>query len=139
MAEPLTDDQRATLAALADVLVPGDGEMPSASAAGVADRWVDRALGSRPDLAGVLTETLDAGRGEDPAAYLAKLEQSEPERFEAVKLIVAGSYFMSPRTRKRLGYPGQIRYPIAPDEAEYYEVDQLLAPVRARGEVYRSK
>jgi hypothetical protein len=138
VAGPLSDDQRATLAVLADALVPGDGDMPSASAAGVAERWVDRALQSRPDLAGILTETLEAGHGADPGAYLAHLEHAEPDRLEALKLIVAGSYFMSPRTRKRIGYPGQIRYPIIPGEDEFYDVDALLTDVRARGFAYRS-
>jgi hypothetical protein len=138
VAEPLSDERRATFAALADTLVPGDGDMPSASAAGVAERWVDRALQSRPDLADGLAETLDAGHGQDPAAYLARLEQSEPEQLEALKLIVAGSYYMSPRTRKRIGYPGQIKYPIVPGEDEFYDVDSLLADVRARGFAYRT-
>jgi hypothetical protein len=138
MAQSLSDDQRATFAALADVLIPGAGDMPSASAADVASKWVDRALKSRADLADGLCETLDAGRGVDPAAHLAQLEQAEPARLEELKLIVAGSYYMSPRTRKRLGYPGQARYPIVPGEAEFYDVESLLAPVRARGFAYRT-
>jgi hypothetical protein len=45
---------------------------------------------------------------------------------------------MSPRVRKLLGYPGQTQRPILADEAEYFLPDDLLAPVRSRGVVYRS-
>jgi hypothetical protein len=136
MSVQLSDERRAALAALAESLIPGDGAMPSASAAGVAERWIDRALGSRPDLADCLVETLDAAAGTDPAVYLAELERLQPDRLKALQLLVAGSYFMSPRTRKRIGYPGQVRNPIAPDEAEFYEEAPLLDPVRARGVAY---
>jgi hypothetical protein len=80
---------------------------------------------------------LDAADGQDPAAFLATLEATEATRLETLQLLVAGAYFMSPRTRKVLGYPGQKQDPVAPGEAEYYRPDELLAQVRARGSVYR--
>ena len=134
----LSDDRRETLSALADALLPGDDGMPSASDAGVTSRWIDRALESRPDLTETLAEILDAARGEDPAAFLERLEKTEPARLETLQLLVAGSYFMSPRTRKVLGYPGQTQHPVLPGEAAYYGPDELLAQVRARGEIYRA-
>ena len=137
MTATLSDARREVLAGLADALVPGIGEMPSASEAGVPTRWIDQALKSRPDLAETLAETLDAARGEDPAAFLAHLEETQSAQLETLKLLVAGSYYMSPRTRKVLGYPGQKQHPIEQGEAEYYEPELLLEPVRARGIAYR--
>ncbi len=136
MSAPLSAERRVALAALADVLVPGDDGMPSASAAGVPDRFIDRAVGSRPDLADGLGETLDAARGADPAAFLTQLEREQPERLASLQLLVAGSWFMSPRTRKRIGYPGQVKNPVAPDEAEFFDEAALVEPMRARGFAY---
>jgi len=138
MAATLTDGQRATLALLADALIPGGEGMPSATDAGVPTRWIDRALDSRPDLAATFAETLVAAAGADPAAYLAQLETVDHPRLEAFQLLVVGAYFMSPRTRKVLGYPGQKQDPVTPGEAEYYRPHELLADVRARGTVYRA-
>ena len=134
----LSDDRRATLSALADALIPGGDGMPSASDAGVPSRWIDRALESRADLAETLGEILDAARGQEPITFLEQLEETEPARLETLQLLVAGSYFMSPRTRKVLGYPGQTQHPVLPGEAAYYGPDELLAQVRARGAMYRA-
>jgi hypothetical protein len=138
MTATLTDGRRATFAALAEALVPGGDGMPSASDAGVPERWIDRAVESRPDLAGPLAVILDAAAGQDPSAVLARLEATEPAALETLQLLVSGAYFMSPRTRRALAYPGQKQDPVMPGEAEYYGPDELLAPVRARGSVYRA-
>jgi hypothetical protein len=136
MAAELTDARRTTLTALADALVPGGEGMPSASDAGVPSRWIDRALEARPDLADALAATLDAAVGEDAPTFLAHLEADEPGVLETLQLLVAGAYFMSPRTRRALDYPGQTQQPVLPGEAEYYEPEKLLRPVRERGTVY---
>jgi hypothetical protein len=46
----LNERARATLRALADVLVPAGDGFPSASDAGVAGAWLDAMLVARPDL-----------------------------------------------------------------------------------------
>ena len=50
--------QRALLAELADVLIPAEGNMPSASEADVAHRGLDGVLRARPDLADRLHDLL---------------------------------------------------------------------------------
>ncbi len=72
--QTLTQQQRATFWALADVLIPATDAMPAASEAGSADKWLDRALAARPDLVPALTRgagrrrrTRSGGRGA-PAA-----------------------------------------------------------------------
>ena len=52
--------------------------------------------------------------------------------------VVVGGYYLSPKVRKRIGYPGQKRNPPYPDEADYYLDDgKLLDPVRAMKSIYR--
>jgi|SRR5690242_19801042 len=136
MTAELTDARRATVTALADALIPGGEGMPSASAAGVPSRWIDRAIDARPDLADAFAATLDRAGDQDPAAFLARLEADAPGELETLQLLIAGAYFMSPRTRRVLDYPGQTQQPVLPGEADYYEPERLLRPVRARGRVY---
>jgi hypothetical protein len=133
----LNAEQRRALGALADLLIPRTATMPSASEVDVETKWIDRALAVRDDLTPSLAAVLDRARTAGPAAELARLEREDAETLDSVKLLVSGAYYMSPRVRKLLGYPGQTQHPILPDEAEYYLEGDLLAPVQARGAVYR--
>lgn len=129
---------RATLAALADVLVPAAGEMPSASEADVHGKWVDRVLAARPDLGPPLAELLAAAQGRDPRAEVQRLNDEQPAAFGVLALVATGAYYLNPRIRRLIGYPGQKRNPPYPDEADYYLRDGLLEPVLARGSIYRA-
>jgi hypothetical protein len=133
----VTAEQRATLAALADVIVPGAEGMPSASEVKVHERWIDRAVSGRPDLEDELRRAVDVAAGRDPESELARLRDEEPATFEAIALLVTGAYYMVPRVRKLIGYPGQKRTPAYPDEADYDLRDGLLDPVIARGPIHR--
>jgi len=126
-------DQRAVLAALADVLIPAAEGMPSASEANAHGKWLDRALTARRDLEPVLGRVLAEARGRDPDDEVRRLDAEEPEAFAALMTLVAGAYTMNLKVRKRLGYPGQKHNPPFPDEAEYYLDGGLLDPVLERG------
>jgi hypothetical protein len=136
----LTPGRRETLARLADVLVPASGGMPSASAVGVADVGVDLVLDARRDLRSVLARLLDEVEGEAPHEAIARLEGEahEPERFQALLVVVFGAYYMTPEVRRRIGYPGQEARPldVMADIATYIN-EGLLDPVVERGPVYR--
>jgi choline dehydrogenase-like flavoprotein len=119
--------QRATLAALADVLIPADGGMPSASGAGAHEKWLDRALGARPELEADLVRVLAEAGDRDPEQELRRLHEQEPDAFHALALAVSGAYYMNLKVRKRIGYPGQKSNPPFPDEADYY-LEGLLEP-----------
>jgi hypothetical protein len=94
--------------------------MPSASAAGVAEKWLDRALAARPDLIDAVRRAIDAARGSDPVVAIRSLESRNPADFESFALFVSGAYYMNPKIRRLIGYPGPKRHPILPDEADYY-------------------
>lgn len=136
-ATELDSDSRATLAALADVLVPEAEGMPAASRVDVQGKWVDRVLRVRTDLGPDLVRVLGEARGRDPVAEVARLQQEDADGFAVLALAVTGAYYLNPRIRKLIGYPGQKPNPPYPDEAEYYLRDGLLDPVAARGQIYR--
>jgi choline dehydrogenase-like flavoprotein len=124
-------EQRAVFAALADVLIPAADGMPAAGEVDVGGKWLDRALGARPDLEPVLARVLSEAAERDPDAEVRRLHDEDPEGFEALSLLASGAYTMHAKVRKRLGYPGQKQNPPLPDEAEYYLDGGLLDPVLA--------
>jgi hypothetical protein len=139
MTEPqsIASLDRTTLAGLADVLIPAADRMPSASEAGAAGEWLDEVLRVRGDLEAPLHSLLERARGLDPAGEVERLERDEPEAFEALATAVAGAYFLNPEVRRLMGYPGQERRPIEPEDPPDYEQDGLLASVVERGPIFR--
>lgn len=131
-------ERRATLAALADVLVPEAEGMPAASQVDVQGKWVDRVLSVRPDLSAPLARVLADATGRDPVAEVARLQTEDADGFAVLALAVTGAYYLNPRVRKLIGYPGQKKNPPYPDEADYYLRDGILDPVVSRGPIYRS-
>lgn len=131
----LSQGQRETFWPLADVLVPATEDMPAASGAGSAEKWLDRALAARPDLVEPLAAVLDAAAGRDPEEEARRLHAEDPDGFSALAQIVSGGYYMNLKVRKRIGYPGQGKRLPFSDEAEYDLRDGLLDPVFARGPI----
>ena len=128
----LDSAQRRTFAVLADALIPGTETMPSATAAGVPDDLLDRALGYRPDLEAALSEALaDCADGLDGdlEAVLDRLSTEHPERFEALTVLAAGAYFLSPTVASAMPYDAAPR-PAREDLDTYVD---LLENVVDRG------
>jgi hypothetical protein len=134
-AEFLTDGRREEIKDLADLIVPGAGGLPSASDARVHQDPIGHALRARPDFIEPLTAVLDHLRTH-PGQGLGEVDD---EILEPVIELVVACYFMSPLARRSIGYNGQRAAPIAEGESEYYlEEDDVLAPVSARGSIWRS-
>jgi hypothetical protein len=133
----LSEQQRARLAVLADLLIAGGAGLPSASGAEVPTQWIDRVMAVRADLAGTVRAVLELEG--DPADVLAGLRSGSPEVFGSFAMAVAGAYLINPRVRRELGYPGPVpmKNPALPDEAEAYLEDGILDVVLARGPIYR--
>ncbi|MCU1687541.1 MAG: hypothetical protein JWQ81_8280 [Amycolatopsis sp.] len=131
----LDDTQRATLAALADGLIPAGVGMPCASEVSVAGSGVDYVLSVRPDLVEPLLSALgfpDAATEPDQA--LAALRAEQPSTFAALGEIVAGAYFLDKSVQDRIGYHGRVA---APADLDSPVDPDLLRPVIARGPIYR--
>jgi hypothetical protein len=136
--QPAFDEgTRATLAALADVLIPAGTKMPAASMAGVAGTWLDELLRSRPDLGSPLAALLRRLAGAEPGAAVEDLRSADSAAFDLLAEAVAGAYFLNPEVRRLVAYPGQHAYPIIATDPPDYEEDGLLASVKGRGTIYR--
>jgi hypothetical protein len=128
-------NERATLAALADVLIPAGDGFPSASEASVAGEGLDQVLTFRPDLAAGLKRLLASAQGQIAAAFVAELKKNDPASFGLLAELVPGAYFLNPQVRAKLGYQGQRARPIDP-HPDYLD-DDLLQSVIDRGPIYR--
>lgn len=134
---PITPELRETLTGLVDVLFPAGGDMPGGLEVDAQGRWFDRVVKARPDLVPQLVQILEQARGSDPRGEVMRLQSEDRPGFSVLALSVAGAYYMSPKVKKRLGYPGPKADPPYPDESEYWLRDGVLDPVKARGPIFR--
>src|SRR2546426_2852987 len=101
-------DQRASLAALADVLIPAGDGFPSASQAGVAAEGFDQVISFQPVIATGLMNVLEKSKARPPAEAVADLQKNDPAAFGVLTELVAGApFFNSPgRAPPRFTGPG---------------------------------
>jgi hypothetical protein len=100
----------AELAALVDLLVPGDGEFPAASEVGAQAKLADRLIVLRGEGAvAELTQALSACGGplaslDEVArrAVLARLEGERPDDFLQIRNLVYLSYYESPAVHEAI-------------------------------------
>ncbi|MBS1878511.1 MAG: hypothetical protein JST31_03260 [Actinobacteria bacterium] len=137
MSAGLTPAQRQRLDAVADALIPASGEHLSASAADPRGFWLDRILGARPDLVAALAAIVDGLGDGDPEAALDELHAGDPGAYEQLLFVSHVRYFMNPRVRREVGYPGQVAAPQLPGEAETYLEEAGVDQVIARGPIYQ--
>jgi hypothetical protein len=130
----LTSAERETFAGIADVLIPAAEGMPSATEADVPNRYLDEALGYRPDLLQGLREALGVAEGLLPENAVGLLNSEHIPAFEALGTLTAGAYFLNSEIRQLIGYPGQVPTPPKNDMDTYID---LLENVMERGQVYR--
>jgi choline dehydrogenase-like flavoprotein len=133
----LSEVQRATLAALADVLIPAAGELPSWSEADPNGKWLDKAVAARPDLVPLLADVLDEAAGKQPEPEVRRLHAEDRARFDELALVIQGAYYMNLKIRKRIKFPGQGKRQPFPDEADYDLRDGILDEVIARGLIHK--
>ena len=146
----LTTSERRALSAAADAIIPADGRMPAATAAG---RYIDRIAGTDDRLAGLLAEgarTMDAQSlaahavsfemlgGDERAALLTHIEKTDVPAgfFPALRDLVYEAYYTQPRVMKLLGYnfrSGRRRTaPIEPFDEQRVERVRNMAPLYRR-------
>lgn len=127
----MTPADRAAFARLADELLPATGDLPAPSSLGVDTKWRDRALATRPDLEADLARALAS------KSTARDLHDADPAAFFALGLMATGAYYLHPRLRRLIGYPGQKPDPASDDESDYRLRDGLLDPVIERGPIGR--
>ena len=131
-------DKRAeTFMAMADFLIPAYRTMPNF---GAVCGWQDAngALGFRPDLKEAFNRGLDASDMKGGAeAALEALHSADGEAFNAVTTIIITTYYMNPKVRELIGYPGQENVSYDPYATQTYLTDGSLGSVIARGRKHR--
>jgi hypothetical protein len=130
----LNDQQRQTFSSLADILIPSAEGMPSASEAEVPTRFIDEALGYRPDLEIPFLRALELSAELPPDEAVQMLNTEHTTAFDALGVLTSGAYFLNPTVKDLIGYPGQVPTPAREDIDSYAE---MLAAVVERGPIYR--
>ena len=132
----LSPAEGATLAGVADHLIPAAEGMPSAAEVVDAAR-VSFVLRSRPDLEAPLRAALRPGLGSDVAARLATLTAVDPDSLAALQLVIVGGYYTDRRVRELIGYPGQAALKIQSWTVPQYIEEGLIDQVLERGPTWR--
>lgn len=125
-----------TFLALADFLIPAHGKMPKFSdACSYAD--AERALDFRTDLKEGFVRAVAGDLSGGAEECLEQLNRGDGEAFSAVSTVAIATYYMNPRVRELLGYPGQENVQYDSKATQVYLTDGSLARVIARGRKYR--
>lgn len=132
----ISDEERQVFSDLADVLIPNAEGMPSASEVGVHKGMLDRVVGLRPDLSEALHRGLSTAKGKDPTAAAEELNRNDPEALTAIGLAASAGYYMTPKVRELIGYPGQENRPADPDAPLEYVENGMLQVVIDRGPIF---
>jgi hypothetical protein len=125
-----------TYLALADFLIPAHGKMPKFSdVCSHADALT--ALDFRDDLKEGFARAVaaDVSGGAEPA--LEKLNREDGPAFSAVTTVTIATYYMNPKVRALIGYPGQENVQYDSKAVQPYLTDGTLTKVIARGRKYR--
>ena len=126
----LTAVVRQSLNLVADHVIPAGEGMPSASQVDIAGHLLDRVIALLPDLARTLSYLFEQDP-EDPEAWLGELSKADPEGYRSVLLAVAASYYLDPKVRQRIGYPGHPSVPVRAHDIPEYVTEDLLEQVIA--------
>ena len=99
--------------------------------------WLDRACRARPDLVPALRALLASHPDLRSLEEIARLEKEGEPGIAALVTLNAGRYYMNPKIRELIGYPGQGgRDPSLP-EYGWDRAADLLERVVGRGPIYR--
>lgn len=121
---------------MADVLIPAHGKMPCFSdACSFVD--AEKSLDFRVDLKEGFARGLASEFAGGAEAHLEYLNKEDGEAFAAITAIVIATYFMTPRVRELIGYPGQENVRYDSKATQVYLTDGSLGHVIARGRKYR--
>ncbi|MEU4226056.1 hypothetical protein AB0F17_17305 [Nonomuraea sp. NPDC026600] len=134
---PVPPAARERLAKVADALIPAGAGLPSAAQAGVHAELLDQVARARPDLIPPLLEALEALGADPDLASVERLAADAPRLHEAITLVVAGAYLMSPRVMASLKYSFQKAKIVDPGEITTVVAEGLLDQVIERGPRYR--
>ena len=133
----LTDDLREVFARVADVLIPHDGDCPSATQAQVHGPRIDRLLMLRGDLREPFLAALMSCRNPDADAAARRLHAENPDALALIGMLAAVAYYQDPAVQRAIGYYGQTHRDFDADAIPAYVTDGQLQAVIDRGPLFR--
>ena len=132
-----TDREREVLKRLSDLLIPAGAGMPAASDVEAHLSGTDRVCSFRPDLVEPVKELI-AELEQLQEWSLQDLQSRYPVPFLAVTELLAGAYFLDERVAHLLNYRQQLAIPLDPESTRTAEMQELVAPVVARGNIWKT-
>lgn len=133
----LSEQERDILSGIADYLIPEAEGMPSASQVNLGTELSEKVFAVRHDLVEPVKNALLKVQGLPGEEAAKKLAEVDPSGFQAITTVASAGYFMSPKAREALGYPGQESRPFDPEKTTDYLDDGLLQPVIDRGPIFK--
>lgn len=128
---------KTTLLKIADVLIPEAEGMPAASQVDVGGAVLERILALRSDLEPSFRRGLQSAIGIEPTTAARAMLKNDPEALSTIGLVAAAAYYMEPRVRALIGYPGQERQLYDAEATPSFVENGLLQKVIDRGPIYR--
>jgi hypothetical protein len=112
--------------------------MPSASEMKVHEAMLDHIIALRSDLREDLLRGLAKAAGRDATEAANDLNKTDAAALTAIGLAASAGYYMTPRVRELIGYPGQESRPDAdPDAVPEYVRNGMLQQVIDRGPIFK--
>ena len=99
---------------------------------------LDDVLDFRPDIVEAFLRGLSAINAADLSVSVNTLYKVDPEAFSAISLAASGGYYMTPKVRDIIGYPGQESVTYDAHAVPDFLLNQQLENVTRRGPIYRS-
>lgn len=131
----LTPSIREGICKILDVVLPGTNVLPSGREVDAQDGLLDRVLIADDSLTEIVTVAGNKATGESSFS-LSNLQDLFGEETERLIFALHAAYYMSPKTRASLNYPGQQRFPISEATPDQICSEELIEPVLSRGPIY---
>jgi hypothetical protein len=125
-----------TFFALADFLIPAHKQMPKFSDVCSYDD-VRKSLDFRIDLKEGFARAVATDLPGGAEAHLETINKQDGEAYSAVTTITIATYYMNPKVRELIGYPGQEHVSYDSKATQVYLTNGSLGRVIARGRKYR--
>lgn len=133
----LNDIERATLVRVADWFLPDLERYPRLADADPDGGVLELVLSQLAPLQEAIVAALADVPADGLDHYLTALESSDAEQFVLLRTVCLGWYLTCRPVWTALGYTGRTPTPISPGDAEGFLRDDVLAPVRMRGKIFR--
>lgn len=133
----LTEIELATVRSVTAWFLPDLSEYPTLDDADPDGSVLALVLSHLAPLGESISAALAAVPSDDVDAHMTALQRKDDEEFTLLRTLCLGWYLTCRPVWSTLGYTGRVATPIGPGEAEHFLRDDILAPVRVRGKIFR--